>query len=71
MYKLEDEGYNPNSRMAALEKAYESDDHIAIGLLYREEKQVFEDQFKALASGPLVNQPIRPAVVERLVEEFV
>ena len=71
VYKLEDEDYNPSSRMAALEKAYESDDHIAIGILYREEKQVFEDRFKALASGPLVDQPTSPAILERLVEEFV
>ena len=71
VYKLEDTGYSPNDRMIALEKAYESDDHLAIGILYREEKQVFEDRFEALASGPLVDQPISPAVVEQLLEEFV
>jgi 2-oxoglutarate ferredoxin oxidoreductase subunit beta len=72
VYKLEDEnGYNPEDRGAALEKAGEWGERIPIGLVYKKEAPTFEEQFPALSKGPLVRQKIEPLRVETLLDEFV
>ena len=72
VYKLEDEdGYNPGDKKAALEKALEWGERIPIGIIYRKELPVYEDQLPALSKGPLVSQGIDPGRVERLFAEFM
>jgi len=71
VYKLEDEsGYNPSDKKAALEKAQEWGERIPIGIIYRKELPVYEDQLPALSKGPLVSQQIELGRVERLFTEF-
>jgi 2-oxoglutarate ferredoxin oxidoreductase subunit beta len=71
VYKLEDEsGYNPSDKKVALEKAQEWGERIPIGIIYRKELSVYEDQLPALSKGPLVSQQIEPGRVERLFTEF-
>ena len=70
IYELEDEGYDPGVRKAALEKALEWGDKIPIGVIYEADLPVYEDQLPALADGPLVKKKIDPRRVRRLLAEF-
>jgi 2-oxoglutarate ferredoxin oxidoreductase subunit beta len=70
VYKLEEEKYDPRDKKAALEKALEWGDKIPIGVIYKEDLPVYEDQLPALRDGPLVKQNIDPRRVEKLLVEF-
>jgi len=72
VYKLEDEsGYDPDDKKAALEKAQEWGERIPIGIIYRKELPVYEDQLPALRKGPLVRQEIDPGRAEKLFAELM
>ena len=72
VYKLEDEGgYDPGDRKVALERAQEWGERIPIGIIYREDLPVYEEQLPALSKGPLVRQENIPARVEKLLTEFM
>jgi 2-oxoglutarate ferredoxin oxidoreductase subunit beta len=70
VYKLEDESYDPGDKMAALTKAQEWGDRIPIGLIYRNERPVYEEQLPALKKMALVKQNIDPLQFEALLDEF-
>ena len=71
VYKLDDEEYDPSDKIAALEKAMEWGDRIPTGILFRQERPTFEEQFPVLAGGTLVEQEIDPGRVEKLLNEFI
>jgi 2-oxoglutarate ferredoxin oxidoreductase subunit beta len=71
VYKVEDEGYNPGDKAAALVKAQEWGDRIPIGIIYRQGRPVYEDGIPALKKTPLVKQPVKPTQFEDLLDEFV
>ncbi len=71
VYKLDDQGYDPSDRTAAFAKAQEWDDRIPIGLIYRKERPVYEEQLPALKEMPLVKQEIDPFQFEALLDEFM
>jgi len=71
VYNLEDEKYDPSNRKAALEKALIWGERIPIGIIYKENLPVYEDQLPALSDGPLVKQKIDPRRVEKLLAEFM
>jgi 2-oxoglutarate ferredoxin oxidoreductase subunit beta len=72
VYKLEEEAeYDPGDKMAAFAKTQEWDGRISIGLIYRKERPIYEDQFPALREGPLVKQKIDPIEFEKLLDEFM
>jgi 2-oxoglutarate ferredoxin oxidoreductase subunit beta len=71
VYKLEDEGYDPGDKIEAFAKAQEWGDRIPIGLIYRKERTVYEEQLPALKQGPLVRQRIDPLQFEALLDEFM
>jgi len=71
VYKLEDEGYDPGNKIEAFARAQEWGDRIPIGLIYREERPVYEEQIPALKEGPLVKQKIDPLQFEDLIDEFI
>jgi 2-oxoglutarate ferredoxin oxidoreductase subunit beta len=71
VYKLEGEGYDPGDKVAAFTKAQEWGDHIPIGLFYRSERSVYEEQLPALKEMPLVKQKIDPLQFEPLLDEFI
>ncbi|MFH1032634.1 MAG: 2-oxoacid:ferredoxin oxidoreductase subunit beta [Chloroflexota bacterium] len=73
VYKLENEkGFDPGDKKAALEKAQEWGDKIPIGIIYRKELPVYEDQLPALSKkGTLVSRPIKPERAEKLLAEFL
>jgi len=71
VYKLEETSHQASDRLAAMEKSQEWGERIPIGVLYRQERPTFEDEFPVLGQGPLVKQAIRPAQVGALLDEFM
>ena len=54
VYKVEEEGYDPTDKAAALKKAQEWGDRIPIGIIFKQERPVYEDtlpQLKGRAAG--------------------
>jgi 2-oxoglutarate ferredoxin oxidoreductase subunit beta len=70
VYKVEDEGYIPADKAAALKKAQVWGDRIPIGIIYRQERPVYEDTLPQLKEKPLVKQPIEPGKIEALFQDF-
>jgi 2-oxoglutarate/2-oxoacid ferredoxin oxidoreductase subunit beta len=73
VYKLEDEkGYDPANMAAAIQKSFEWDPKIPIGVLYKGEQATYEDTEPALKKGPLVRHPLglEKGLFDELVEEF-
>ncbi|MFC1902231.1 2-oxoacid:ferredoxin oxidoreductase subunit beta [Chloroflexota bacterium] len=70
VYKLEDEGYDHSDKIAAMTKAQEWGDRIPIGVIYRQERPVYEEQLPALKKTALVKQDINPRQFEALLDEF-
>jgi 2-oxoglutarate ferredoxin oxidoreductase subunit beta len=72
VYKVEDEsGYDSGDKIAAFAKAQEWGDRIPIGLIYRKERPVYDEQLPALEEMPLVKQKINPLQFEALLDEFI
>ncbi len=71
VYKVDSGDYDPEDRMAALEKALEWGDRIPTGVIYRHESPAFEEQFPALAEKSLVRQPINPKKIAPLLDELM
>jgi len=71
VYKLEDQGYDPGDKTAAFARAQEWGDRIPIGLIYRKERPVYEEQLPALKEMPLVKQKIDPLQFEALLDDFM
>jgi len=72
VYKVEDEsGYDSSDKMAAFAKAQEWGDRIPIGLIYRKERPVYEEQIPALKEMALIKRKIDPLQFEALLDEFI
>jgi len=71
VYKLEETSHQASDRLAAMEKSLEWGERIPIGVLYRQERPTFEDEFPVLEKGPLVKRAIDPAQVGALLDEFM
>jgi 2-oxoglutarate/2-oxoacid ferredoxin oxidoreductase subunit beta len=71
VYKLDDEkDYDPGDKMTALNKAQEWGDRIPIGVIYKQERPVFEEQSPVFKNVPLAKQKIDPSQVKALLDEF-
>ncbi len=71
VYKLNETNYDPSDKPAAFEKAQEWGARIPIGVIYKKERAIFEEQIPALTKGPLVRQKIDPMQVVKLLGEFI
>jgi 2-oxoglutarate ferredoxin oxidoreductase subunit beta len=69
-YKVGQE-YDPTDRMAAFAKALEWDQRIPLGVIYKKERPVYEEQLAALKTTPLVKQDINPLQFEELLDELL
>lgn len=69
VFKVE-ESYNPADKAAALLKAQQWGDRIPIGIIYKHERPLYEEQLPQLKEMPLVKQPLNPLRIEALMEEF-
>lgn len=70
VYKLDGAGYNTGDRNRAMVAAQEWGDRIPLGVFYQEQRPTYEEGFAALRAGSLVDQPIEPGQVEKLLGEF-
>lgn len=70
LYQLEKEGYVPDNKLKAIEKAFEWGDKIPLGIFYKEDKETSEEREPALSSGPLFRQPLGSIDINALIEEF-
>jgi 2-oxoglutarate ferredoxin oxidoreductase subunit beta len=74
VYRLEDGGgYDPRNLMGALEKSYEWGDRIPVGLIYKDDRPIYEDSEPALKNGPMVDQPLGLSreLFEELIDELM
>ena len=54
------------------EKSMEFGDKIPIGIIYKVEKESYEDKFDFIKNGaPLVDRKLNPLDAEKLMKEFV
>lgn len=66
------EDYDYTDKEKAYKKAMEFDDKIPIGVLYKVEKNTYEDKFDFVKEGPpLVDRELDPLDAEKLMEEFI
>ena len=70
VYKVEGESYDPTDKAAALKKAQEWGEKIPIGIIFMQERPVYEETLPQLKDMPLVKQPIEPLKIEELMGEF-
>lgn len=66
------EDYDYSNKEEALKKALEFGDKIPIGIIYKAEKESYEDRFQVIKEGPaLVNRKLDPMDAKKLLEEFM
>lgn len=66
------ENYDYTDREKAFEKSMEFGDKIPIGIIYKVEKESYEDKFDFIKNGaPLVDRKLNPLDAEKLMKEFV
>jgi 2-oxoglutarate ferredoxin oxidoreductase subunit beta len=66
------EDYDYTNKEEALKKAMEFGDKIPIGIIYKVEKETYEEKFDFIKNGPpLVDVELNPKNTEKLIKEFV
>ena len=55
----------------AIEKSYEWDDKIPLGVFYKEDRPTYEEMEIGLKNGKPVDVPVDPVEIEELMEEFM
>jgi len=71
VYKLEETDHDVTDKQAAFMKSLEWNDHIPIGLFYREIRPTYEDELPQIAEAPLVKQRIEDIDITALMDEFI
>lgn len=72
VYKVNDTGsYDPENKMAAYEKSHEWGDRIPIGIIYRAEKETYEEKRGLSQRIPLVDEQIEDVDIKGILSEFV
>ncbi|WP_333655576.1 2-oxoacid:ferredoxin oxidoreductase subunit beta [Dissulfurispira sp.] len=69
VYHIEPE-YNPEDRIEAFKKALEWGDRIPIGIIYKNNRLIFEERILVIKDIPLVRQPFDIAKIENTLKEF-
>ncbi len=69
IYKLEGGNHNSSDKMAAMQKALETE-KLPFGIFYREEKPTYEEQTPAIKETPLTRHSME-VDKKRLLEEFL
>lgn len=70
LYPLDSSLYGRDNMLAAIEKSLEWGEKIPVGLFYEKQAPTSEDREPALATGPLINQPLGVLDVDSLLDEF-
>ena len=69
VYHMEPE-YNPEDRIEAFKKALEWGDRIPIGIIYKNNRPIFEEKIPVIKDMPLVKQPFDASKLESTLKEF-
>lgn len=72
-YKVEDENFDPSDMAVSLQKSFEWDDRIPLGLIYKTLRPIYEDSEPAFKNGALVKQKlgIDKKLFDSLIEEMI
>ncbi|MCL5435510.1 MAG: 2-oxoacid:ferredoxin oxidoreductase subunit beta [Patescibacteria group bacterium] len=71
VYRLDEAGYVPDNRFRAWEVAQAPlDKKIAIGVLYKEDRSILEDNFPELSKTPLVKRDLNKLDIRPLFDNF-
>lgn len=72
VYKVnEDTSYNPQDLAAAFKKAQEWDERIPIGIIYRAEKETYDEKSGLTKLPPLVDENIENIDIKPILKEFI
>jgi len=71
VYKLEETNHDVTNKQVAFLKSLEWNDHIPIGLFYKEIRPTYEDELPQIAETPLSKQRIEDIDISRLMNEFI
>ncbi|MEN8614838.1 thiamine pyrophosphate-dependent enzyme [Dehalogenimonas sp. THU2] len=72
VYKLEDEkGYDPGDRAAAFQKALEWGDKIPTGVIYRNERETFDEYVGVAGQSPVMKEKLDPKSITGLLKDFI
>lgn len=66
-YKLEETDHDVKDKMQAFAKAFEWEERIPIGLLYREIRPTYEDELPQMTVEPLVSQDVADVEISELM----
>lgn len=69
VYHIEAE-YNSEDRIASFQKALEWGDRIPIGIIYKNNRPIFEERIPAIKDTPLVKQSFDLSGLEAAIKEF-
>lgn len=72
IYKVSDDAaYNPEDKMLAYQKASEWGDRIPTGIIYKHEKETYEDKSGINNGIPLIEQDIQDIDIGSALKEFI
>ncbi|MBU1935545.1 2-oxoacid ferredoxin oxidoreductase, partial [Patescibacteria group bacterium] len=69
-YDLQQSDHDITSKKAALKKMMEPADKLPIGIFYKEERGVYEDEQPQFENGPLAKQDITNVDITKLFEIY-
>jgi 2-oxoglutarate ferredoxin oxidoreductase subunit beta len=69
-YELGD-GYDPSDHTQALRISLEYRDRIPLGVIYKIEKPIFEEQFEVLKNGPLARQKVSLEGLRHIMQHYI
>jgi len=69
VYNIEPE-YNPENRIEAFKKALEWEDHIPLGIIYKNKRPVLEERIPIIKDNPLVRQGFDLSRIDTALKEF-
>lgn len=69
VYKLEETDYQPNDKIAAYQKAGETE-KFPLGIIYQEDRPSYEQQVVQLKTMPLVKQKVEVKPIAKFFKEF-
>ncbi len=62
--------YDPTSHETALKVAFEWEDHIPIGLIYKNDRPSYEERIPALRGGPLIQRTVDRKRLHNIMEGY-
>jgi 2-oxoglutarate ferredoxin oxidoreductase subunit beta len=68
-HKISDH-HDPSDRLKAMELAEEWDEGIPLGILYKQERPVYEERFEASKKGPLALQRVNKEKLQSIIDSY-